>query len=194
LLFDDDAINFQLSYTYVNGLSMESIAFTNFNELCVAARDVASLRYYEHVPAGNAKDAEKFRDVSVNGADRAYDTHCSFSVLNLQISDDGKLLLAATDKGRNIVFETGTPHIVRNLYGHSASPFSNPRACFSAAGGYVIGSSEDNKIMVWDLRDGKIIRTYENVHHGTIRDMNICGGIVVTCSFDKSVKIWMSGI
>jgi len=52
-----------------------------------------------------------------------------------------KLLVAATDKDRNIVFETGTSCQVRNLYGHKANSFSNPRAVFgSPSGDVVIGS------------------------------------------------------
>lgn len=165
---------------------METILFTSQSVFVVAAREVAYLRYY------NTKDLGSPKNVTVNGADKAFDTHSSFNILNLALSDDGVLLAAATDKDRIIVFQTNTPHIVCNLYGHKASPFSNPRVTFNAAGNCVVATSEDNKLFTWDLRDGKIVSVIDDVHKGTIRDMaGGAGGTIVTASFDKSVKIWV---
>jgi len=50
--------------------------------------------------------------------------------------------------------------------------------------------SEDNKIYSWDLRDGKVVSTIDDVHRGVVRDMNFSSGTLVTCSFDKIVKVW----
>ena len=187
LLFEEEALKFAHVTTIVSGLTIESTVFTKTNELCVAARDVSSLRYYS---TGDDGDFNNSCDVTVNGADKVYDKHCSFNVLNLEVSDDSKLLLAATDKDRNIVFQTGSPHIVRNLYGHKASAFSNPRASFTESG-TVVGSSEDNQIFEWDLRDGKVLTATEDVHRGTIRGLTANGTMVATVSFDKSAKIWI---
>jgi len=46
-----------------------------------------------------------------------FDDFVSFSILSLKPSPNGKFLAAATDTSRQIIFESGTSNIVRDLYG-----------------------------------------------------------------------------
>jgi hypothetical protein len=64
-----------------------------------------------------------------------FDEHVSFAVLSLQPSPyGGKYLALATDTSRNIIMESGTDRIVRNLYGHKNDGFSNPKVAWSSNG------------------------------------------------------------
>lgn len=128
--------------------------------------------------------------VSVNEAD--WDAHVSFSILFLHRSPCGRYLLAATDKSRHIVYAVGTNRIVRNLYGHTCTQFSNPRAVWDHSGRYVYCNSEaDNKIHVYSIAAETIVHSID-AHNKLIRDLAIHPTLrmLATASYDRSVSVW----
>ena len=98
------------------------------NKLCCYVRETSYLSYFD------LKNDYKQTKMSLNGGSagtNSFDGHVSFCVLSLVPSPCEKYLGLATDASRNIVMETGTDRIVRNLYGHKNDGFSNPKIAWS---------------------------------------------------------------
>jgi WD40 repeat protein len=115
-------------------------------------------------------------------------------------NDGGKYLAAATDTSRNIIFESGTPRQIRNLYGHQNDGFSQPKIAWSSNGQYLFGNTQDDSgICVWDIASSSIVKRLDescNGHKGTVRDMfsSSFSDTVVTVSYDKSAKVWLNAM
>ena len=123
-----------------------------------------------------------------------FDSHVSFTIMHLSLSPNGKYLCAATDTSRNIILEVGTDNIIRDLYGHKNDGFSQPRIAWSSNGQYIYGNTqEDSSICVWDIASAKMVKMLKG-HSGQLRDITSSRGsdTVVTCSYDKTVKIWLN--
>lgn len=175
--------------------AVESMCFTdNGKTLCCYVRGTHYLSYFD------LKDGCKQTKVSLNGGSAGtgcFDEHVSFAVLSLLPSPDGKYIALATDTSRNIIMETGTERIVRNLYGHKNDGFSNPKIAWSSSGQYLYGNSQDeNCICVWDIASSSIVKRLDKGiggHGGFVRDIYSSGNTdtVASVSFDKTAKIWL---
>ncbi len=170
--------------------AVEAVCFVNNgSKLCLYERDTSHLAYFD------LEDEFKMSTYSLNGAvTGGFDQHVSFAVMHLSPSPDGKYLCAATDTSRNIILEVGTSNIVRDLYGHKNDGFSQPRVAWSSNGQYIFGNTqEDSNICVWDIASAKMVKRLEG-HSGQVRDIFSCKGsdTVVTCSYDKTVKVWLN--
>ena len=174
---------------------VESMCFVNDGDtLCCHVRGTSYLSYFD------LKDNYKVTKMTLNGSSAGtvcFDDHVSFAVLSLLPSPCGKYVAAATDTSRNIIMETGTDRIVRNLYGHKNDGFSNPKIAWSKNGQYLYGNSQDdNFICVWDIASTSIVkRLDESVggHSGCVRDIYSSSNTdtLVSVSFDKTAKIWL---
>lgn len=158
------------------------------------------------------------QNLSTAAGTGCFDEHVSFAVLSIQASPNGgKYLALATDMSRNIIIETGTDRIVRNLYGHKNDGFSNPKVAWSSNGSvriiikllclfssllapltscllqYLYGNSQDeNCIFVWDIASSSLVRKL-NGHTGLVRDIYSSpnSDTVATVSFDRTAKVWL---
>ncbi|KAL7540379.1 hypothetical protein ACHAXR_010073 [Thalassiosira sp. AJA248-18] len=178
--------------------AVESMCFANNGDtLCCYVRGTSYLSYFD------LKDGCKQSKVSLNGGSAGtgcFDEHVSFAVLSLLSSPDGKYIAAATDSSRNIIMETGTDRIVRNLYGHKNDGFSNPKIAWSNSGQYLFGNSQDeNCICVWDIASSSVVARLDKDaggHDGFVRDIysSRSSDTVASISFDKTAKIWLRGM
>lgn len=112
---------------------VEAMCFLNSGDtLCCYVRGTSYLTYFD------LKDAFKQTKYSLNGGSAGtgcFDDHVSFAILSIQPSPKGgKYLALATDMSRNIIMQTGTDRIIRNLYGHKNDGFSNPKIAWSGNG------------------------------------------------------------
>ncbi|KAF1334337.1 Wd40 repeat-containing protein, partial [Globisporangium splendens] len=129
--------------------------------------------------------------------------HVSYTIMDLRISPSGKYLLAATDTSRHFVFQVKTNVVLRNLYGHKAGAYSQPRAVWHPSEKYVLSNTEDNgEVMVWCVASERVVETI-SAHDALVRDLS-CGittqqassdGVnaqvtLVTVSYDKRLKVW----
>jgi len=175
--------------------AVESMCFTNNGDaLCCYVRGTSYLSYFD------LKDEFKQSKVSLNGGAAGtanFDDHVSFAVLSLLPSPNGKYIAAATDASRNIILETGSDRIVRNLYGHKNDGFSNPKIAWSSSGQYLYGNSQDeNCICVWDIASSSIVKRLDadcGGHGGFVRDIYSSNNTdtLVSVSFDKTAKVWL---
>ena len=63
--------------------------------------------------------------ISLNAND--WDTHCSFAVLDMAVSPDGKYLACATDANKHIIYPLHGNEHVKVLVGHTADEYANAR-------------------------------------------------------------------
>uniref|UniRef100_A0A7S2REH9 Uncharacterized protein n=1 Tax=Mucochytrium quahogii TaxID=96639 RepID=A0A7S2REH9_9STRA len=184
----------------------EAISFVvcfGFLALAVAIRDENCLEYVMVSKAPSEGDDLKLSPgdlVKANMNDRG-DAHVSFAVLDLCAAPGGlPMIAAATDKNRIIVFKTGTSEQYRNLYGHSCSEYSRPKICWSPSAEFVLSTSDvDTSVFVWSIASGENVMILKG-HGASVRDVSICTkqsdegesfhGDVLTCSFDKTIRVW----
>ncbi|KAL7518244.1 hypothetical protein ACHAWX_003092 [Stephanocyclus meneghinianus] len=175
---------------------VESMCFLDKGDtLCCYVRGTSYLSYF------NLKEGFKQTKHSLNGGSSGsgcFNDHVSFSVLSLCPSPNGgKYLALATDCSRNIIMETGTSRIVRNLYGHKNDGYSNPKIAWSSSGQYLYGNSQDeNCVCVWDIASSSIVKKLDEGnggHTGLVRDIYSSqnSDTVVTVSFDRSARVWL---
>ncbi|CAM9145352.1 unnamed protein product [Choristocarpus tenellus] len=155
-------------------------------DLVVAARNQPHLMYVNI-------DTLQQRKVSLN--ERDWDAHVSFNIMGLSVSPDGKYLLAATDKNRNILYPVGKNHHVRTLVGHSTDAYFQPRVAWDPSGAFsYCNSSADHDIHLHCLASGRII-DHLKCHTSVVRDIyhHPSAPVLITASYDKSVCLWKGG-
>jgi len=164
---------------------IEAIEFTKDSKyLIVSVRDKPYLSYVE-IPSWN------ILQTSVN--EPINDPHVSFNILSLNLSPDGKQLLACTDKSRAILFKTNTPIQIHNFYGITNDGLSQPRACFDNSGLLYL-TSQDNRVHVFDIKTERELCVLSG-HTSIARDIhyNPNEDLIVTAGYDKCLKIWKRG-
>ncbi|EGD82211.1 hypothetical protein PTSG_02882 [Salpingoeca rosetta] len=119
------------------------------------------------------------------------DDYVSFSAMDACVSPDGRYVLVATDRDRLILLSRQHKCLLKVFYGASNGQYSNPRCCFHPSGAYVYASSEANDVVVWETTTQKVVQRLKG-HSKVIRDMHMCSAheMLVTCSYDKSVRFW----
>ncbi|CAN0162321.1 unnamed protein product [Scytosiphon promiscuus] len=150
---------------------------------------VVSARGQPHLTYVNIETLQQ-RRVSLN--EKEWDTHVSFTVMSMAASADGKYLLAATDKSRNILWRAGTNTRVRTLMGHTTDDYFQPRVQWDPSGMFSFcNSSGDHDVHVHCLASGRVVDRLKG-HGGVIRDIHHdpTRKLLLTASYDKTVKIW----
>lgn len=135
------------------------------------------------------------RKVSLN--EQSWDSHCSFNVLHMSLSPNGKHLLVATDKDFHIILKTGTNKRISLLAGHMCNDYGKPKTAWDITGKYVYSNNQaDHNVLVYAVNTGKISATLVG-HRGQIRDIKsrVCGSTgaraILTASYDHIVREWV---
>ncbi|CAM9741126.1 unnamed protein product [Ectocarpus sp. 12 AP-2014] len=150
---------------------------------------VVSARAQPHLTYVNIETLQQ-RRVSLN--EKEWDTHVSFTVMSMAASGDGKYLLAATDKSRNILWRSGSNARVRTLMGHTTDDYFQPRVQWDPSGLFsYCNSSGDHDVHVHCLASGRVVEQLKG-HRAVIRDIHHdpSRSVLVTASYDKTVKVW----
>lgn len=187
----------QIEQLNLNG-PVESLCFTaDGTTLICYTRGTPYLSYFD---LGNhmAHTKVNLNDAAGVGT-AAFGDHVSFAVMDMAVSPQGgKWLALATDTSRNIVIDISTGKQLRNLYGHKNDSYSLPKICWSRNGQYILGNTqEDGSLCIWDVASSTMVKQIDRSaggHTMPIRDMcsSQMSDILVTTSFDKSTKLWMT--
>ena len=170
-------------HTLVLPANPESLCFApDGKELIVYCRGEPFRRHIDC----SRPDAET--RISLNAND--WDTHCSFAVLDMAVSPDGKYLACATDANKHIIYPLHSNEHVRVLVGHTADEYANARIAWLGES-VVSNSQKDPDLYQWDIGSGKILTRVERAHGKAVRDLAVSDdGLLATCSFDKAAKLW----
>ncbi|KAF5828188.1 WD40-repeat-containing domain protein [Dunaliella salina] len=154
----------------------------------IAVRDSCFLRILD------TRDKEKSEMTMVN-INAAGDNHVSFFPCHVAVSPCGRLLLVSTNKGRLLVLRQrgASCHswrhcptlgfmqlAVENFHNFSATWHSDSCHVFAAAAGA--------QVWVYHVGTGKVASKL-NLHKINVRGMDFDGHRLVTCSFDRTVKV-----
>ncbi|KAF9112609.1 hypothetical protein BGX27_003103 [Mortierella sp. AM989] len=126
------------------------------------------------------------------------DDWVSFTPLDISVSphNNGGYLLVSTDSptGRQILFRTDSALQLSNYYGVPTDGFSTPRNAWHKSGKYFYVTGNDHKIYCFQVGGNqKIVKILEG-HTSLVRGlfMDYQRNMLVSCSFDKSVRLWVS--
>jgi len=184
--------------------------WANSRVVVLAARDSHELHYWD-VDGGGADGQEPKENMRAN-MNVLGDSVCSFAVLSLACSPDGKLIAACTDKSRIIVMKTFTKIQLRNLYGCQINEFDMPSVCFSLDRTFIYatsalpqpraadrggGSGEQSfvpmcgEVTIFELKTGEVVLKLP-CHEKSVRSMrrHPFSEALVTGAFDKAVRYW----
>ena len=153
-------------------------------ELIIGLRDTSHLTYL-HCSTYDQ------RFISLN--ELTWDTHSSFTPLQLVVSPNSKYLLVATDKNFHFMVKVGCNKRLRFFAGgHSSGDYGKPKVSFDHTGKYIYCNNEDgSSVTVYSVSAEKPVRTLSE-HDGSVRDV-VCHpscSLLLTASYDKSVILW----
>jgi len=172
---------FQVALKMLFDANAESISFNKSGILAVSVRD----SNYLHLVNVNTLERTKFN------LNASRDDHISFTPMHVSFGSS-EYLLVSTDKDRLILYREGNSTPARNFWGAPNDAFSSPRNSWDPSGKYVYSTGQDHKIYVWEVASQSVVHKLEG-HNGIVRD--ICyhpnEKMLATCSFDKSVKLWV---
>jgi len=166
----------------------EALTWVNAETVVTAVRDD---NYLHYVDAASLQD----RKINMNVAG---DDHVSFTVLDMAASPCGNYIALCTDISRVIMMPTGKGQThIRVFHGANNDKWSSPRVSWGQTSRYVYATSQDNTIIAWDVKDQKIVSTLTG-HSQTIKALDMLRpvsgteAVLVSCSFDKTVRVWTS--
>lgn len=116
----------------------------------------------------------------------------SGKVTDLEFSDDGRLLVAASGitglVGEVTLWNVETKEVLLHLDAHRDMLYAaslSPDQKWLATGGY------DRQIRIWNVDSGQLVRTLEG-HNGAVYDLDFSpsGELLVSASADETAKIW----
>ncbi|KAI9021249.1 WD40-repeat-containing domain protein [Hyaloraphidium curvatum] len=160
-----------------------------YSTVVIGSRDDNYLNYIDLIPEESFPHLRY--NVNSNG-----DDWVSFTPMDLQPSPTGAHVLCFTDQksGRMIVFRARSAGQAKNIYGTENDGFSQPRCAWSKDGRYIFATSDDFRIWVFEVATGRSVAQLAG-HTGIVRDICYDADLtaVVSCSFDKTVRIWTPG-
>ena len=175
---------FEKLHTLVLPANPESLCFApGGKELVVYCRGEPFRRHIKI-------EEETLAETRVSLNEKDWDTHCSFCVLDMAVSPDGKYLACATDANKHIIYPLHSNEHVRVLVGHTADEYANARIAWLGES-VVSNSQKDPGLYQWDIGSGKVLKRIERAHGKAVRDLAVSDdGTLATCSFDKAAKLW----
>eukprot|EP01038_Epipyxis_sp_PR26KG_P006948 gene6948-9502_t len=136
----------------------ESIAFTSpfinnnneDNDLIIGLRDVSFLIYV---------NIHSFIQQEISLNENNWDTHVSFTPLQLAVSPNSQYLLVSTDKDMIIIYKIKTNQRIRLLCGHICGQYSKPIAIWDPTSRFIICNSDDDSssIIIYSLSKARIV-------------------------------------
>jgi COMPASS component SWD3 len=142
----------------------------------------------------------------INFSDKKYNTNVSgddwVSFTPMDISptpyNNGKYLLVSTDdeNGRIILFRTHSSQQICNFYDSETIPnrkLTNPRHCWHPNGKYFFTFGIDSFIRIYDVVTKSVVHKLQG-HEDVVKSLwfDQDRDLLISCGFDKTVKIWSS--
>ena len=129
-----------------------------------------------------------------SGAISAVPLKTLVSCLTIAISSDNSMLAISLDNDSvylySISLDSKQPlKRIAIFFGNKANEYSRPRLVFDSNNEYLISTSNDQSIIIWNIHDQKVVKRL-NGHENVIRDVDCKGSVLVSASSDKTAKVW----
>jgi WD40 repeat protein len=164
--------------------NVEAVEWIDAESFYVAVRED---NYLHHIGIASGD----LRELSKYNTNEFGDDHISFSVLDMALAPGGNAVMLATDHHRVILMQAASGHQIRNFYNLPNDGYSTPRLAFSPGGKFAYVTCQDKTVGVMEVAAGKVVHRMKG-HEINVRDVSVqpCSGRVLTCSFDKSARVW----
>ena len=192
--FDNNSNNISGSLKFLISLkfkgALEAIDWLcDTYEFVLGVRNDNYLYYYNVNELHSQKPFKPYIKCNINAFN---DDHLSYSIgflKSIKINNN-IFILCKTSQEKILLFLKNTDDHVRIYYGSYSDNYTYTRCFFSFDQKYIY-SSHLNDLIIWDIITQKIVSRI-NAHKNTLRDMILDNKkqIIITCSFDKTVKIW----
>ncbi|KAL0056020.1 hypothetical protein WJX82_006755 [Trebouxia sp. C0006] len=183
---DEPSLQLQKSTTYLS--QVQDVEFIPGAEpsdqlLAVALKNTNYLRLF---------DVHELKEHSKVNMNAMGDDHVSFSASHLAVSPCQRYLLVSTDGSRIIMFRLKDWTQTRNFYGLSVEEkFHQPCAAWHKSSFYIFAAAAAGHVYVFHVGTTKV-EAQLKAHLKNVRalDYNAETNTLVTCSFDKAVKVF----
>ncbi|KAL0031808.1 hypothetical protein WJX79_008498 [Trebouxia sp. C0005] len=183
---DEPSLQLQKSTTYLS--QVQDVDFIPGAEpsdqlLAVALKNTNYLRLF---------DVYQLKEHSKVNMNAMGDDHVSFSASHLAVSPCQRYLLVSTDGSRIIMFRLKDWTQTRNFYGLSVEEkFHQPCAAWHKSSFYIFAAAAAGTVYVFHVGTTKV-EAQLKAHLKNVRalDYNAETNTLVTCSFDKAVKVF----
>ncbi|RKZ56816.1 MAG: hypothetical protein DRR08_20685 [Candidatus Parabeggiatoa sp. nov. 2] len=105
------------------------------------------------------------------------------------VSSDGKKLAAAGEKGTLVLFNAKTGQLVQHLQGH-ASTKSVKAVVFHPKGEWLASAGYDEKISLWSLPSGKILKQWSAPDKVRALAVSPDGTLLASAGTDDNITLW----
>eukprot|EP01084_Bolivina_argentea_P153897 268316_1 len=183
----NNEFNVNKIHQYEFGSCVEAITWISHNEFIISVRNSNFLEYYK-IDDNGTDYLQPYLKCNINAFG---DSHISFCIGDMHISKNKNFILAKTDHEKVLLMINKSEEILKTYYGSHSDLYTYTRCCFSKYEKYIY-ASHHNEFVIWDVSTGKLIYRQSNAHKKTLRDMCLDKkhGLIVTASFDRTIKIW----
>ncbi|KAI9847961.1 MAG: hypothetical protein M1837_001478 [Sclerophora amabilis] len=139
---------------------------------------------------------------SVDGKVRIYDLRMGMvyvdvigrPVTSIRQTKDGNALLVSSLDGTIRLMDKGNGNLLQTYKGHVNTEY-RIRSCLGMNDAFVVAGSEDGKIFVWDLLEGKVVQRLD-AHDGKVASAVVANSAKnewLSAGVDGTVQIWGNG-
>ncbi|KAI9818367.1 MAG: hypothetical protein M1826_001389 [Phylliscum demangeonii] len=136
---------------------------------------------------------------SVDGRVRVYDLRMGMvyvdvvgqPITSLALTQDGNGLLVSTLDNTIRLLDRGNGALLQSYQGHRNTDF-RIRSCLALHDAFVVSGSEDGKIYVWDLLDGKVVKQLD-AHAGKVASAVVVNDVRkewLSAGVNGLVQVW----
>lgn len=129
-------------------------------------------------------------DTKLKKIDQDLDRHTSHA-LSVTFKGDRPFKVFTASEDTNVNFFKGPPFNLEKTIDSAHSKFVNVVRTHPS-NQFVVSSGSDLNLVVFDSNTGEIVQKKEKIHDGSIYSIQFFdgGNKMVTCSADKTVKVW----
>jgi WD40 repeat protein len=104
------------------------------------------------------------------------------------IRQSGDYLVSSSRDGSVRIWDLHTQRLLGDpLLGHSGSVLC---VDFDIEGELLVSGGADKNLMIWKFPAGDVLQIIENAHEETVLNLQLGSKYIVTCSKDKTIKLW----
>ena len=104
-------------------------------------------------------------------------------------SHDGHCILAACMDSTIRLLDRTDGDLLAEYSGHNHASVKMD-CCFTPLDGYVVGSSEDGRVLFWEVVNSELVQSFQ-AHSDAVTSMAMHDSVLLTSSIDGLIRVWV---